>query len=149
MTSDEWQEDCDEVVLTAQTKAVAESIYRKHLPEYLQESWSGGRGKWYEDWLREQLDTLVISEIYDDPERLEELERQHDIAALIFGIFGAAFRILDHYGMHLRAQTFGQYEVLPEDVTLLRELCQRFLNIDYLELNPFFGIPEDLTDEFE
>ena len=118
--------------------ALAERIYRAHLPLYLQESWSGGRGKWYEDWLREQLDILVLSEICDDPERLEELKHRQSAVALVFGIFGAAFRILDHMGMHLRAQTLGQYELLPDDEMLLRDLCQHFLQVKEFELNPFF-----------
>ena len=138
MTIDnDWDQDFHDLVLTEEVKAVAESIYKKHLPEYLQEPWSRGRGKWYEDWLREQLDILVISEVCDDPGRLDELECQQEIVSLIFGIFGAAFRILDHYGMHLREQTFGQYEVLPEDVALLRELSRRFVRIKRIELGLF------------
>ena len=141
--------DFDELLLTEETKSVANSIYRKCLPDYLQESWSAGRGKWYEDWLREQLDMLVINEIWDDPVRLDELERLQDVVALAFGILGASFRILDHIGMHLRAQTFGQYELLPEDVALLRELCHRFLGMKYLGLNPFSGVLEDAEEDLD
>ena len=122
--------------------AVAEHIYRAYLPPYLQESWQSGRGKWYENYIREELDTLVISETCEDPERVAELERLQDSVSLILGIFGAAFRILDHIGMHLRGQTMGQYELLPEDKTLLRQLCRRFLKPRPLELNPFYQLSE-------
>ena len=129
-----WESIAEEV------KAIADQVYTTYLPSYLRESWSKGRGKWYEDWLREQLDILVTSEICDDPERLEELAQLEGSVALVFGIFGAAFRILDHMGMHLRAQTFGQYELLPEDEELLRRLCQRFLEAKRFDLNPFFPV---------
>jgi len=119
-------------------EAVADWIYRTHLPPYLQEPWSSRRGEWYEDWLCEQLDILVTSEICHDPVRLAELERQQSVVALIFGIFGAAFRILDHIGMHLRAQTLGQYELLPEDEALLRKLCAQFLDSAPLDFDPAF-----------
>ena len=122
--------------------AIAAHIYRAYLPSYLEQSWQSGRGKWYEDWIREQLDTLVISETYEDPERLAELERQQDIVSLLLGIFGAAFRILDHIGMHLRGQTMGQYELLPEDEALLRQLCRHFLKTKPLELSPFYSLSE-------
>lgn len=130
--------DSEEELIADEVAAVAERIYRAHLPPYLEESWSKGKGKWCEDWLREQLDILVLSEICDDPVRLAELERQQNVVALTFGIFGAAFRILDHMGMHLRAQTLGQYEVLPEDEMLLRDLCWQFLLVEQLDLDPFF-----------
>lgn len=123
--------------------AVAEYIYRAYLPPYLQESWQSGRGKWYEDYIREQLYTLVISETYEDPERVAELEHLQDSVSLILGIFGAAFRILDHIGMHLRGQTMGQYELLPEDEALLRKLYQHFLKTRPLELNPFYSLSEE------
>jgi len=129
--------DSEQELIADEVAAVAERIYRAHLPTYLQEFWSKGKGKWYEDWLREQLDILVLSEVCDDPERLEDLECLEHSVALIFGIFGATFRILDHIGMHLRGQTLGQYEVLPEDEALLRNLCSRFLESNRLDLNPF------------
>ncbi len=110
-------------------KAVARSIYGAHLPEYLREPWEGGRGKWYEDWLKEQLDMLVFSEICDDRARLEELKHMKQEVLLVFGIFGTAFRLLDHMGMHLRAQTLGQYELWPEDEELLAQLCEKFLRL--------------------
>lgn len=136
--------DSEEELIADEVAAVAERIYRAHLPPYLQDSWSRGRGKWYEDWLREQLDILVTSEICDDPARLAGLEAIENWVALVFGIFGAAFRILDHIGMHLRGQTFGQYELLPEDVALLDDLCQRFLEREPLELIPFSWVFEDM-----
>ena len=123
---------------------LADRIYSAHLPPYLQDSWSSGRGKWYEDWLREQLEILVTSEICDDPARLAGLEGVQNWVALVFGIFGATFRVLDHMGMHLRGQTFGQYELLPEDVALLEDLCQRFLEREPLELTPFSWVFEDM-----
>lgn len=129
--------------LTEAIDAVADRIYCSHLPPYLQDSWSSGRGKWYEDWLREQLEILVLSEICDDTERLAGLEAIEDWVALVFGIFGAAFRILDHIGMHLRGQTFGQYDLLPEDVAMLDDLCKRFLEREPLELTPFSWVFED------
>lgn len=128
--------------VTNEVTAIAESIYRAYLPDYLTESWHSGRGRWYEDLIREQLDSLVISETYDDLERLAELERQQDTVSLLLGIFGAAFRILDHIGMHLRGQTMGQYELLPEDEALLRKLCRRFLKISPLKPNPFYSLSE-------
>lgn len=135
--------DSEEELIADEIAAVAERIYRDHLPPYLQESWSKGKGKWYEDWLREQLSILVLSELCDDSERLEELKRFEQSVALILGIFGATFRILDHIGMHLRGQTLGQYEVLPEDEALLRNLCMIFLESKRLDLNPFdFIFPE-------
>lgn len=136
--SDNLVEELIDRELEEEIKAVSEQIYRAHLPPYLQDSWTEGRGQWYEDWLREQLDILVISEICDSPGRLAELEELKDYVALVFGIFGASFRILDHLGMHLRSQTFGQYELLPEDETLLRDLCQRFRQSKQPILNPFF-----------
>ena len=126
----------DEEMIAPEVKTIADSIYKAHLPPYLQESWQKGRGKWYEDSLREQLHTLVISEVYDSS-RLAELEHWQNEISLIFGILGAAFRILDHIGMHLRGQTLGQYELLPEDEELLRGLCKRFLKARRLDLNPF------------
>lgn len=122
--------------------AVAEYIYRAYLPPYLQESWQSGRGKWYEDYIRGQLDTLVISETCEDPERVAELERLQDIVSLTLGIFGTSFRILDHLGTHLRGQTMGQYELLSEDVALLRKLCRHFLKRRSTELNPFYQLSE-------
>ncbi len=139
-------EDFFEEDISAAVEALADQIYRTHLPPYLQESWSKGKGKWYEDWLREQLDILVLSELCDDPERLEELEYREHSVALIFGIFGAAFRILDHIGMHLRGQTLGQYEVLPEDEALLRDLCRRLLESQPLSLNPFVSLFPELEE---
>lgn len=127
----------EEEALEQEISTIADEIYKAHLPPYLQESWESGRGNWYEEWLREQLDMLVMSEI-SDRERLEELKRHREVASLIFGIFGASFRILDHLGMHLRGQTLGQYELLPEDVELLRDLSHRLLNLDPSELN-FYG----------
>ncbi|MBE0415040.1 MAG: hypothetical protein IBX36_00660 [Dehalococcoidia bacterium] len=127
----------EEELIAAEIEAVAERIYRAHLPPYLQESWASGRGNWYEELLREQLDNLVISEVHDDPDRLADLEGIEDSVALVFGIFGTAFRLLDHIGMHLRGQTFGQYELLADDEMLLRDLCQRFLQTKELDLNPF------------
>jgi len=132
--------------LHAELQEVANQIYRAHLPPYLQQSWSSGKGKWYEDWLREQLDILIMSEICDDPVRSAELEEMNDYVALLFGIFGAASRILDHIGMHLRGQTLGQYEVLPEDEALLRDLCQRFLQLEQPDLDPFFLVGLDEED---
>jgi hypothetical protein len=132
-----YHDDLEEEHVAAEGERVAQRIYEAHLPPYLEASRPSGRGKWYQDWLREQLDTLVISELCDDPARLEELERREDMVGLIFGIFGASFRILDHIGMHLRGQTLGQYEVLPEDEEVLRDLCQGFLEIDDLCLSPF------------
>lgn len=129
--------DAEEKLTADEVTAIAEQIYRAHLPTYLEDSWPSGRGKWYEDWLREQLDILVTSEICDDPERQTGLEAMEDWVALVFGIFGAAFRVLDHVGMHLRGQTLGQYELLPEDVALLDNLCQRFSEREPLELTPF------------
>lgn len=143
-----YNESTDES-LDAEIEAVADRIYRAHLPPYLQESWSKGKGKWYEDWLREQLDILILSEICDDPARLAGLEALEDWVALIFGIFGAAFRILDHMGMHLRGQTFGQYELLPEDVALLDDLCQRFLEREPLDLIPFSWAFKDMDKHSE
>lgn len=144
MTNDNNQyNDLEEDSIADEVSTLAERIYRANLPAYLQESWSSGRGKGYEDWLREQLDILVISEIYNDPARLEELQALEDWAALVFGIFGATFRILDHVGMHLRGQTFGQYELLPEDYALLRNLCERFSERELLELNSFSWIFKD------
>ena len=138
--------DSEEELIADDVAAVAERIYRAHLPPYLQESWSKGRGKWYEDWLREQMDMLVTSEICDDPARLASLEAIEGRVALVFGIFGTGFRILDHLGIHLRGQTFGQYELLPEDVALLDDLCQQFLEREALELTPFSWVFED-TDK--
>lgn len=129
--------DLEEDSTTDKFATLAERIYRAHLPTYLQESWSSGRGKGYEDWLYDQLDTLVISETYGDSARLEGLQAIEYWVALVFGIFGATFRILDHIGMHLRGQTFGQYELLSDDCALLRELCQRFSQSEPLELDPF------------
>lgn len=108
-------------------KSVAESIYKAYLPEYLRESWKHGRGKWYEDWLKQQLDMLVISEICDDRERLNELKHIEREVSVIFGILATSFRLLDHIGMHLRAQTLGQYELWPEDEKLLTGLCRELL----------------------
>lgn len=139
MDGNGYLDNLEEELFAEEVKAAAERIYRGHLPPYLQQSWDKGKGKWYEDWLREQLDILVISELCDDPGRLAELENQESKVSLIFGIFGTAFRILDHMGMHLRGQTLGQYEVLPEDEMLLHDLCQQFLKIKGLRLNPFFG----------
>jgi len=124
----------EEEALEQEIPTTAEGIYKAHLPPYLQESWASGRGNWYEEWLREQLDMLVMSEV-SDWERLEELKRHKGVASLIFGIFGASFRILDHLGMHLRGQTLGQYELVPEDVELLRDLCQHFLNLRKSDLD--------------
>jgi len=122
--------------------AIAENFYRAHLPPYLEDSWQSGRGKWYEDYIREQLDVLIISETCEDPERIAELKRLQDSVGLLLGIFGTAFRILDHVGMHLRGQTIGQYEFLPEDEALLRKLCRQLLKTKALELNPFYGLSE-------
>lgn len=129
--------DVEEDSIDDEVTTLAERIYRAHLPTYLQESWSSGRGKGYEDWLYDQLDTLVISETYGDPARIERLQATEDWVSLVFGIFGATFRILDHIGMHLRGQTFGQYELLPDDCTLLRDLCQRFSQSEPLKLDLF------------
>lgn len=125
--------------------AVAHRIYGAYLPPYLQGSWTSGKGKWYEDWLRRQLDVLVMDELCDDPTRLAALQQQQDYVALVFGIFGTSFRILDHIGMHLRAQTLGQYELMPEDQLLLHNLCYRLLQMDDLDLNPFSFV--DTKDE--
>lgn len=133
--SNNHHNDSEGEFIEDELKAVADRIYRAYLPPYLEESWQKGRGRWYEDLLREQLDSLVINELCDDPERLAELERWEKEVALVFGIFGAAFRILDHVGMHLRGQTLGQYEILPEDEELLRDLCERFLKTKQLDLN--------------
>ena len=127
----------EEELFPSEITAIAENIYRAYLPPYLEDSWQNGRGKWYGDLIREQLDSLVISETYDDPERLAELKSLESTVSLVLGIFGAAFRILDHIGMHLRGQTMGQYELLPEDEALLRQLCQHFLETEPLELDPF------------
>lgn len=132
----------EEELFASEVVAVAENIYRAYLPPYLHDSWQSGRGKWYEDYIREQLDTLVMSETYDDPERLAELERLQDTVSLLLGIFGTTFRIIDHIGMHLRGQTMGQYELLPEDVALLHKLCRHFLKRRPTELNPFYGLSE-------
>ena len=129
----EWEDE----ELELEKSEVADLIYKDFLPSYLWRSWKKGRGNWYEEWLREQLDMLVMSEV-NDWGRLEELKRHGEVASLIFGIFGASFRILDHLGMHLRGQTLGQYELLPEDVELLRDLSHRLLNLDPSELN-FYG----------
>ena len=129
--------ECTNESLDPQIGAVADRIYSSHLPEYLRDSWQGGRGGWYEECVREQLDGLVLTESWDDPARLASLEAMEDWVAVVFGIFGTAFRILDHIGMHLRGQTFGQYELLAEDVRLLRELCQRFVEKEPPELPPF------------
>lgn len=137
-------DDLEEELSADEVAAVADRIYSAHLPPYLQDSWSSGRGKWYEDWLREQLEILVTSEICDDPARLAALEAIEHWVALVFGIFGVTFRVLDHMGMHLRGQTFGQYELLPEDVALLEDLCQRFLEREPLELTPFSWVFEDM-----
>ncbi|MFQ5925629.1 MAG: hypothetical protein ACE5IE_06505 [Dehalococcoidia bacterium] len=142
-SNNDFNDDLVEEYVPAEAVVIAAQIYRSHLPPYLQESWQKGKGKWYEDWLREQLDTLVISELCDDPLRLAELEDLQDMVSLVFGIFGASFRLLDHIGMHLRGQTFGQYEVLPEDEELLRDLCKRFLRTKQLDLNPFGGLFPD------
>lgn len=132
----------EEELFADEMTAVAECIYRAYLPDYLKESWQSGRGRWYEDLIREQLDNLVISETYEDPERVTELKHLQNTVSLVLGIFGAAFRILDHIGMHLRGQTLGQYELLPEDEALLRQLCQHFLEIEPLELDPFYQLSE-------
>ena len=108
----------------------------------MQDSWQSGWGRGYEDYIREQLDSLVISETHEDPERVAELKRWQDTVSLVLGIFGASFRILDHIGMHLRGQTFGQYELLPDDDVLLRQLCQDFLKTRPIELNPFYELSE-------
>jgi len=133
----------EEELFASEVEAVAENIYRAYLPPYLHDSWQSGRGKWYENYIREQLDTLVISETCEDPERLAELKSLESTVSLVLGIFGAAFRILDHVGMHLRGQTMGQYELLPEDEALLRKLCQHFLKTRPLELNPFYSLSEE------
>jgi hypothetical protein len=138
---EQWVDDDTAEAVGEEAKAISERIYRSHLPPYLQDSWPKGKGKWYEDWLKEQLHILVMDEIIDDPARLEELKRLEPFLALVFGVFGAAFRILDLVGLHLRAQTLGQYEVLPEDESLLRELCRAFLQEKQAILNPFFGLP--------
>jgi len=132
----------EEELFAEEITAVAEHIYRAYLPSYLKESWESGRGKWYEDIIREQLDSLILSETYEDPERVEELKRLQNMVALLIGILGASFRILDHIGMHLRGQTFGQYELLPEDKALLRKLCRHFLKAEPLDLNPFYMLSE-------
>lgn len=132
----------EEELFPDEVTAVAEYIYRAYLPPYLQESWQSGRGKWYEDLIKEQLDNLVISETYEDPERIVELKHLQNTVSLVLGIFGAAFRILDHIGMHLRGQTLGQYELLPEDKALLRQLCRHFLKTKSFELNPFYQVSE-------
>lgn len=136
MNGNKHIDNLEEELFASEVKAIAERIYRAHLPSYLSESWQSGRGKGYGDFLREQLDSLVISEVYDRG-RLVELEHWENEVSLIFGIFGTSFRILDHMGMNLRGQTFGQYELLPEDESLLRDLCKRFLEAKQLDLNPF------------
>ena len=100
--------------LARELETLADRIYKSHLPAYLQVPWNSGRGRWYEDWLRQQLDTLVITQTLHDPERLSVLKSMEPSVAAVFGVFGAAFRVLDHMGMHLRGQTFGQYELLPD-----------------------------------
>lgn len=128
--------------------ALTKQIYKAFLPPYMEESWESGRGKWYEDWLREQLDILVMSEV-DDLERLEELRRRKEIVSLIFGIFGAAFRILDHMGMHLRGQTLGQYELLPEDKELLHGLCYRLLIAKQSDMDLFTLLNEKIQEHLD
>lgn len=130
--------DLNDELFGEQVEATMEQIYRAHLPPYLQKSWVTGKGVWYEDWLREQIDILVISEICDDLERLAQLEEIRGYVTLVFGIFGTTFRMLDHMGMHLRGQTLGQYELLPQDEALLHELCQRFLQLRQSGLKPAF-----------
>jgi hypothetical protein len=142
MHSNGDQSEVPEDALTDEVSAVADTIYGAYLPPYLKKSWQTGRGSWYEEIIREQLDSLVISETCDDPERLGELKRLQNTVSLILGIFGASFRILDHIGMHLRGQTMGQYELLPEDEVLLRKLCQQFLKTRQLCLNPFYSLSE-------
>jgi len=147
MSDNNKNNDLEEDSIVGEVSTLAERIYRANLPTYLHKSWSSGRGKGYEDWLREHLDILVISEIHNDPSRLKELHAIEDWVALVFGIFGATFRILDHVGMHLRGQTFGQYELLPDDHALLCTLCERFSEKELLELNSFSWIFED-TDKY-
>lgn len=142
MHSNGDQSEVSEDALTDEVSAVADTIYRAYLPLYLKKSWQTGRGSWYEEIIREQLDSLVISETCDDPERLGELKRLQNAVSLMLGIFGTSFRILDHIGMHLRSQTMGQYELLPEDEVLLRKLCQQFLKTRQLRLNPFYSLSE-------
>lgn len=132
--------DWVEKELEAERSTVANQIYRTYLPLYLQEFWEGARAKWYHDWLKEQLDILVMNEI-TDWERLEELKGKKETVSLIFGVFGAAFRILDHIGMHLRGQTMGQYELLPEDRQLLHQLCRQFLVMKQTDWDPF--VPDE------
>lgn len=108
-------------------RLVAKKIYRAHLPPYLKQPWARGRGKCYEDWLKEQLKVLVMDEVFADRGRLEELKMIQKEVSLVFGLFATSFRILDHFGMHLRAQTLGQYELWPEDEKLLVSLCRKFL----------------------
>ena len=139
MHSNGDQSEIPEDALTNEVSAVADTIYRAYLPHYLKKSWQTGRGSWYEEIIREQLESLVISETCDDPERLGELKRLQNTVSLILGIFGVSFRILDHIGMHLRGQTMGQYELLPEDEALLRKLCQKLLRTRQLYLNPFYS----------
>ena len=128
----DWEDEDFEV----EKSTIADQIYKAYLPPYLKESWGSGRGQWYEDWLREQLSELIMNEV-DDWGRLEELKELKGVIEIIFGLFGTSFRILDHIGMHLRGQTMGQYEVLPEDVQLLRKLCRRFLKLKKTDLDLF------------
>ena len=124
--------------LEEEVAAIVARIYKAHLPSYLQKSWESGRGKWYEEFIHEQIEDLLVSEIDGDPVRLEEFKRLEGELGLLIGILGASFRILDHLGMHLRAQTFGQYELLPEDEALLHKLCKKYSKSRDVVLNPFF-----------
>lgn len=122
-----WVDESEQKAVQRQARTIAKKVYSTYLPPYLKQPWEKGRGKWYEDWLKEQLDMLVTSEVCDDPCRLQQLECLQKDISLVFGLFATSFRILDHFGMHLRAQTLGQYELWPEDERLLTRLCRKLL----------------------
>ena len=82
MSDNNKNNDLEEDSIVGEVSTLAERIYRANLPTYLHKSWSSGRGKGYEDWLREHLDILVISEIHNDPSRLKELHAIEDWVAL-------------------------------------------------------------------
>lgn len=132
--------------LHREVEALADRIYKRHLPAYLHSPSRGGRGRYYEGYLRERLDMVIMSEVRDDRARLSALESMEPWVAVVFGIFGAAFRALDHVGMHLRAQTVGQYELLPQDASLLRDLCGRLAEGEHFETLACWGRTPDLDD---
>ena len=129
--------DPDDNNFAARIEALEKRIYNEYLPPYLRNPSSGGRVAGYDAYIREQLNNIVLSEIWGDTERLSTLEAIENWVALILGMYGTTFRILDHIGMHLRGQTFGQYELYPDDLQLLRKLCKQLLENRPLELTPF------------